>query len=204
MASENTTAEDEIVQLRKELESVREEAAKKRISNRDLKDENDRLRADLDTTTKERNELNSKVGKPSELQERIDALLKENRTLKHRGVFEKAATTAGVKSNPKALDTLWAATGLAADTDEVDDQAISAAIESAKESHDFLFDPPAESVETTKPQVRPGLGGDRGGASPRAFAVTGTQMRDPRFVYENREAIAANTKTGTIRYHFDR
>lgn len=170
--------------------------------NRDLQQEakGHRLKAKEYRTRLEEMEKAKPASEPSA---EIEALRKENRTLKHRGVFERVAREAGAKTSGKALDTLWNAIGYEADGD-ADPEAIGERIEAARAEYDFLFAPaeaekpaspaPADDLNRamrdqaparpTTPATRPGPGVGRGapadGTGKLVVRKSELQSFDPR------------------------
>lgn len=128
---------------------------------------------------------------------RVDELTAELRGIKHRAVFDKLASEAGVK--PGAVDDLYRLSEYKADADTVDEAAVKSLIEAQKASRGFLFGEADEATEQPAPgtpapdqQLPAGPGVNRGGSilkGPRQF--TEAQLSDAEFCMKNHAAIAA-------------
>src|SRR5258708_9051600 len=119
----------------------------------------------------------------------LDARTRELRSTKHKDAFRAAALEAGVL--PKAVNGLYKDSGYdPGDSDEPDPGAISAAIESAREAHDYCFKPPVveppvvEPPAPVLPRPTPSATGGRG-----KFRVSKENSMDPKLMKENKGAV---------------
>ena len=167
--------------LTTELATIRAEAKDRRLKGRAFKEENDALKAQVATLTTERDTLDAKAkAKPGELQTEIDSLKGKLRDRDHRDAFARLAKTAGARTDAKAIDDLWHASGYKAEADEINEPQITAAIGSALEGRDWLK-AAAPAAEAAKGQPagsgkqtaqaaahatrEPGPGANRGGGA---------------------------------------
>jgi histone H3/H4 len=161
--------------------------------------------------------------KPADSPAELEQLRRENRQLKHRGVFERVAREAGAKTTGKALDTLWDALKYDA-KGEADPADLKAKIEAARPDYDFLFDgqgetpaagqgetpPPGKAPEKREtPAARPGPGGNgRGAPADGAGRVTVRKSDlqsfdpavNPMMDRHRSRAIEAAKAAGTLQY----
>src|SRR6185437_3563842 len=168
---ENPNApEASIEDLRRENRELRASLRETNAEARDHRLERNEARKQLKDLETQFAEL-KKGAKPSA---ELDHLRRENRQLRHRGAFDRAATEAGVKASGKARDTLFGAMELP-EEGEVKDDYFRDRIEAARADYDFLFDPPpagpgetpakpAAPARPETPAARPGPGGTGRGA----------------------------------------
>lgn len=171
-------------ELRAQIRELNAEARDHRLERNDAR----RVARELEAQLKE---LQKQGG--SAPSEELESLRRENRQLKHRGVFERVARETGARTSGKALDALWDALKYDADGD-ADPADLKAKIEAVKADYDFLFDgqPPASETPAPKPEAKPeiappkppGPGVSRGRAADGANMVrvrkSDLQSFDPR------------------------
>jgi hypothetical protein len=126
----------------------------------------------------------------------------ELRTVRHKAAFKAAALEGGVK--PKAVDSLYRLSGYdPGELDEADEAAVTALIEASRDEFDYCFEP----AEVTPPVVPPkapvksvALGAGRGKAPvvPVKFRATNANMADPKWLRDNKDALAAASKDGSL------
>lgn len=141
-----------------DIEELRTEARALREHVREQSKENQKYRTKASERLARVKELEAQAAKPAtkgdtDVSGELEALRRENRSLKHRSVFERVARDAGAKTAGKALDTLWDALKYEADG-EADPAELTKRIEAAKADYSFLFNDPADS-ETARTDDTP-------------------------------------------------
>jgi len=132
-----------IDELTGENATIRAEAKNRRLKGKTLQEEVDGLKAQVTTLTTERDNLKTvATAQPSELQAEVDSLRAKLRDRDHRDKFKELAKAQGV-TDPKAQDDLWSLSGYKAETDQIDETKITAAITSSLAGRDWLKAAPA-------------------------------------------------------------
>lgn len=146
------------------------------------------LEKQLKSLEAERDEL-AKKADTSVAAQKIEELTGRLRTMAHRQAFDAAALKAGAQ--PAALEDLWTLSGVKAEKDEPDADAIAAVIEAQKSARSWAFGTPPPPPDPNAPPPRkpaPGAGQGAGTTAPSTF--TEDQLTDPKFVMQNFERIS--------------
>ncbi|WP_165231387.1 hypothetical protein [Aquisphaera insulae] len=166
--------------------------------------ERDALAASVAALTKERDEL-AKRADSSAASKRVAELTAELRGLKHRRVFDAAATKAGARLD--AVGDLWQLAGYKAEVDEPDEAAIANLIEEQRTTRPYLFaetskgenpgEKPAESVAASQ---KPGPGAGRGGLVKESgkFRVRSSDLRSREWMAANQARYSEALLTGGV------
>lgn len=148
--------------------------------------ERDQLRGQLDAASGER-----------------DAARGDLRDIRHRAAFREVALASEVRED--AVDALYQLTGYAPGADEIDADAITAAITDGKARFSFTVKPPAPEVPApTTPAAKPPAprapGASRGTAptAPGRLKVSADQLADPGWMMANQAAFREAGKAGTL------
>ena len=182
-----------------------------------LTSERDEYRDALTEVAAERDTLRSEVSDPDAQAARIAEL---EGTIRDREHYDKfAALAKEAKCKDAALKHLWQVSGYKAETDEIDEKALSKLVMDLKASADYAFDPEpsdttkaAQEAARTTSRTKYGLdigtapepaGGGRAGrnAGGDGTIVTQEMRADPKFMLNpaNRELITAAAKEGRFR-----
>lgn len=149
--------------------------------------ERDQLRGQLDAASGER-----------------DAARGDLRDIRHRAAFREVALASEVRED--AVDALYQLTGYAPGADEIDADAITAAIADGKARFAFTVRPPAPEAPATpatpapKPTAPRAPGASRGLAptAPGRLKVSADQLADPGWMMTNQSAFREHGKAGTL------
>lgn len=188
--------------LESQLKDVRDEAAKKRTQNTDLKAQVEKLTGERDTIQAERDTLASRAeAKPQALQLKIDELTGKLRTTEHKFAVKDKAIESGVK--PEAFEAFWKLLDFKPDSDEVDQAAVEEVVMAGKAAHSYLFKgeevPGATNTSPPPPPLPPGHGSARGRTPPTyTMRATQAQLADPAWCMANSKAKADAVKAGTF------
>jgi hypothetical protein len=186
IASQNA----EILRLRAAHEDNKKQTAARKQRFKELQERYDRLEKEskerydrLETAHQEKIQecetyKQAFETKPHELQAQVNEYRGKLRDRDHRDKFRELAIAAGARSDTKALDDLWHASGYKPETDEIDEAKIKAAITGALSERDWLKSPAAAASANGAPvsgntragsanvaTLQPGPGASRGGAS---------------------------------------
>ena len=170
-----------------------------------IKQRYDQLKAKSDAMEKELAEYRNRQPDPT-----VEALRAELLEIKHRKVFDKVASEAGV--NPEAVDNLWRTSGYKIDqhSDIIPEDAIKALIADQKKTQPYLFQstngelPGPGKPEATGP-MEPGPGNSRGNLvrDTGKFQVRRRgpgSIRDPEWMQVNQKAYAEAEKNGNVQW----
>lgn len=171
-----------------------------------IKQRYDQLKAKSDAMEKELAEYRNRQPDPT-----VEALRTELLEIKHRKVFDKLASEAGV--NPGAVDNLWRTSGYKIDqhSDIIPEDAIKTLIADQKKAQPYLFQPaggngePESAKPTAEPEIKPGPGNSRGNLvrDSGKFQVRRRgpgSIRDPEWMQVNQKAYAEAEKNGNVQW----
>jgi hypothetical protein len=154
--------------LTSERDSLREENARIKAENEDLK-----KKADTSASSK-----------------RVAELEQQLRERDHRAAFDRVAKARGVRE--EALSDAWQLSGYRAEG-EPDDDAIGALIDEQRAARGYLFAEPDKAAET-KPPVKPGVGSGQGAkpaGAPQVLGQDDPRMSDVRWQMMNFDRISS-------------
>jgi uncharacterized small protein (DUF1192 family) len=198
--------------LSRQIEKLQAENARRRASNKALKDDVDRLtrerdeaRNQLGTVTGERDQLRTATTQaPAEKDERIAELEGQIRTTAHRAVFDKVARARGAKDD--SLEALWGLSQHKADGDP-DEGVITELVGRLATSYAPAFTTPTDAPPV-KPSLPPGPGASRGSAALKggpgtssnreALTVRKSDTQSLDWMEKNGKALAEAHKNGTL------
>ena len=186
-------------------------------------EERDALQKQLDDIRGEVENLKLRADTNVE-RKRADALQAQLRDWNHKAKFRTAAQRAG--ADPEGIDDLYTLSGYKAESEDVDDDALDAVVETLKSSRPryFASTPPQfheqrdeAAVQTSqppsspapapapKPAPRPAAATGRSGPSrgPSGPAYTDENLHDPKFMLgDGQTEVARAIKEGTFQYNF--
>lgn len=168
------------------LARFRVKAERYRAQLESLKRDMEELKGKLEATEREREEFRTKADSSIHAKE-LERMKSEIRSVKHRHAFEAIAREAG--ANPKAIDDVFAASGWKAETDEVDMDAMKAAVESLKEQKDYYF---SGSSAAESKSVKPAPGSGKGAPVLGGGPVISEDLaaNDPGYAMRNWDKIS--------------
>lgn len=191
------------------LNAALKEARRERKAADDGKAE---LKAQADKLAAERDELKTKLeSAPNELRGKIVELESAIKARDHKDAFKAAAIEAGVSA--KAVDDLYALSGLKPGDGPVDPAEFAEALATAKEARPWAFDGEQQSPsqgQGAPPQggsqsirlaaVPPPSGGGRGASDlpSTKFRVTSADLADGAWMQANQESVAKASAEGRL------